>query len=51
MYSVSDEDPLKNLQKQLNIILDELYRSTTTDFGIVINKPEKKKKKNENKRS
>ena len=45
MYSVSDEDPLKNLQKQLNIILDELYRSTTTDFGIVINKPEKKKKK------
>ena len=46
-YLVGDEEPLKNLHKQLNIILDELNRSTTMDFGLVINKPEK----NENKRS
>ena len=46
-YLVGDEEPLENFHKQLNIILIELNRSTTTDFGIVINKPEK----NENKRS
>ena len=45
-YFASDEEPLENLHKQLNIILYELNRSTT-DFGLVINKPEK----NENKRS
>ena len=41
-YLVSDEEPLENLHKQLNIILDELNISTTTDFVFVINKPEKK---------
>ena len=41
------EEPLENLHKQLNIILDEVNRSAMTDFGLVINKPEK----NENKRS
>ena len=46
-YLVSDEEPLENPHKQLNIILDELNRSTTMDFGLLINKPEK----NENKRS
>ena len=45
-YLVSDEEPLENLHKQLNIILDELNRSTTTNFGLVMNK-----EKNENKRS
>ena len=40
MYLVSDKEPLENLHKQLNIILDELNRSTTTDFGLVINTPE-----------
>ena len=29
-YLVSDEGPLENLYKQLNIILDDLNRSTTT---------------------
>ena len=47
MYLVSDKEHLENLHKQLNIIFHELNRSTTTDFGLVINKPEK----NENKRS
>ena len=44
---VSDEEPLQNLHKQLNIILDELNRSTTADFGLAVKKPEK----NDNKRS
>ena len=34
MYLVSDKEPLENLHKQLNIILDELNRSTTTDFLV-----------------
>ena len=42
-YLVSDEETSENLQKQLNIILDELYRLRTTDFGLAINNPEKKK--------
>ena len=46
-YLVSDEEPLQNLHKQLNIILDELNRSTTADFGLAVKKPEK----NDNKRS
>ena len=44
-YLVSDEEPLENLHNQLNIILDELNRSATTDFGLAINKPDE----NENK--
>lgn len=35
IYLVTDEEASKNLQKQLNIIFDELDRLTTTDFGIV----------------
>ena len=42
-YLVSDENPLENLHKQLNIILDELNRSTTTDFSLMIHKIEKMK--------
>ena len=43
----SDEEPLQNLHKHLNIILDELNRPTTADFGLAVKKPEK----NANKRS
>ena len=47
MYLVSDEEPLQNIHKPINIILDELKGSTMIDFDLVVSKSEK----NENKRS
>ena len=41
-YLVSDEEPLQNIHKPINIILDELKGSTMMDFDLVINKSEKK---------